>query len=83
MVEIATPLSDSAGWSSGLSDKVEFEDFNPTEKEDPMTDDRLLLGELCAKSGDPDFLRTLAENVLQLIMEADVDGPIYGWTPRT
>ncbi|TKW62409.1 MAG: IS256 family transposase [Paracoccus denitrificans] len=41
-----------------------------------MTDDRLPLAELAAKSGDPDFLRLIAENVLQLIMEADVDGLI-------
>ena len=41
-----------------------------------MTDDRLPLAELVAKSGDADFLRTVAESVLQLIMEADVDGVI-------
>ena len=41
-----------------------------------MTDDRLALAELAAKSGDSDFLRTIAESVLQLIMEADVDGLI-------
>ena len=39
-----------------------------------MTADRLPLAELAAKSGDPDFLRAIAESVLQLIMEADVDG---------
>ena len=39
-----------------------------------MTDDRLPLAELMAKTGDGDFLRTIAENVLQIIMEADVDG---------
>lgn len=38
-----------------------------------MTDDRLPLAELAAKSGDADFLRAIAESVLQLIMEADVD----------
>ena len=64
------------GWSPGLSDKVELIDFNLTERETPMTDDRLPLAELAAKSGDPDFLRLIAENVLQLIMEADVDGLI-------
>ncbi|PLU15281.1 IS256 family transposase [Sinorhizobium medicae] len=41
-----------------------------------MTDDRLPLAELAAKSGDPDFLRAIAESVLQLIMETDVDGLI-------
>jgi putative transposase len=41
-----------------------------------MTDDRLPLAELIAKTGDGDFLRTVAESVLQIIMEADVDGLI-------
>ena len=41
-----------------------------------MTDDRLPLAELVAKTGDADFLRTVAESVPQLIMEADVDGVI-------
>ena len=41
-----------------------------------MTDDRLPLAELLQKSGDGDFLRSVAEAVLQLIMEADVDGLI-------
>ena len=41
-----------------------------------MTEDRLPLAELLAKSGDGDFLRTIAESVLQIIMEADVDGLI-------
>ena len=41
-----------------------------------MTEDRLLIEELSAKSGDADFLRLIAENVLQLIMEADIDGVI-------
>ena len=54
--------------SPGLSDKVEFRDFNLTETENPMTDDRLPLAELAAKSGDADFLRAIAESVLQLIM---------------
>lgn len=49
-----------------------------------MTDDRLppldfareSLAELMAKTGDGDFLRSVAESVLQIIMEADVDGLI-------
>ena len=41
-----------------------------------MTEDRLPLAELLAKSGDGDFLRSVAESVLQIIMEADVDGVI-------
>jgi hypothetical protein len=55
---------------------VEFADFNRDEEECPMTEDRLLIEELAAKGGQPDFLRTIAENVLQLIIEADVDGLI-------
>jgi hypothetical protein len=55
---------------------VELRDFHQTETENPMTDDRLPLAELAAKSGDSDFLRAIAESVLQLIMEADVDGLI-------
>ena len=41
-----------------------------------MTEDRLPLAELIAKTGDPDFLRAVAESVLQLIMETDVEGLI-------
>ncbi len=41
-----------------------------------MTDDRLPLAELVAKAGDDDFLRVVAESVLQIIMEADVEGLI-------
>ncbi len=41
-----------------------------------MTEERLPLAELLAKSGDPDFLRGVAEAVLQLLMEADVEGQI-------
>jgi putative transposase len=55
---------------------VEFPDFNLTEELIPMTDDRLPLAELMAKTGDGDFLRSVAESVLQIIMEADVDGLI-------
>jgi hypothetical protein len=39
-----------------------------------MTDDRLPLAELLVKTGDGDFLRLVAENVLQILMEADADG---------
>jgi putative transposase len=44
--------------------------------EDPMTEDRLALSELLEKAGDGDFLRTVAEAVLQLLMDADVEGLI-------
>jgi putative transposase len=41
-----------------------------------MTEDRLPLAELLQKAGDGDFLRSVAEAVLQLLMEADVEGLI-------
>ena len=39
-----------------------------------MTEDRLPLNELLQKAGDGDFLRAVAESVLQFLMEADVEG---------
>ena len=41
-----------------------------------MTDDRLPLAELLQKAGEGDFLRSVAEAVLQLLMESDVEGLI-------
>ena len=41
-----------------------------------MAEERLALTELLEKAGDGDFLRSVAEAVLQLLMEADVDGLI-------
>jgi hypothetical protein len=42
-----------------------------------MTEDRLPLAELLAKAGgDGDFLRGVAEAVVQLLMETDVEGVI-------
>ena len=41
-----------------------------------MTNDRLPLAELLAKAGDGDFLRSVAESVVQLLMETDVEGMI-------
>jgi putative transposase len=41
-----------------------------------MTDDRLPLAALLQKADDGDFLRAVAEAVLQLLMEADVEGLI-------
>jgi putative transposase len=41
-----------------------------------MTEDRLPLADLLAKTGDGDFLRAVAEAVVQLLMEADVEGLI-------
>ena len=44
--------------------------------EDPMTEDRMALAELLQKSGEADFMRAVAEAVLQILMEADVEGLI-------
>ena len=41
-----------------------------------MTDDRMALMEALQKADDGNFLRSLAETVLQILMEADVDGLI-------
>ncbi len=41
-----------------------------------MTEDSLPLAELLAKAGDGDFLRVMAEAVVQLLMETDVEGLI-------
>src|ERR671927_1548634 len=41
-----------------------------------MTEDRLPLAELLEKAGEGDFLRAVAEAVLQLLMEADAEGLI-------
>jgi transposase-like protein len=41
-----------------------------------MTEERMALVELLQKSGDGDFLRSVAEAVLQILMEADVEGVI-------
>jgi putative transposase len=39
-----------------------------------MTDDRMPLAELPQKAGDGDFLRAVAERVLQMLIETDVKG---------
>ena len=41
-----------------------------------MTEERLVLAELLEKAGEGDFLRSVAEAVLQLLMENDVEGVI-------
>src|SRR5271155_2356402 len=41
-----------------------------------MTEERLVLAELLEKAGEGDFLRAVAEGVLQLLMETDVEGLI-------
>jgi Transposase, Mutator family len=41
-----------------------------------MAEERLALAELLEKVGEGDFLRSVAEAVLQLLMEADIEGLI-------
>jgi putative transposase len=41
-----------------------------------MTEETIPLAELLAKAGDGDFLKTVAEAVLQLLMETDVEGVV-------
>ena len=41
-----------------------------------MTDDGMALVEALQKADDGNFLRSLAETVLQILMEADVEGII-------
>jgi len=41
-----------------------------------MTEERMPLAELLEKAGEGDFLRAVAESVLQLLMETDVEGLI-------
>ena len=48
----------------------------PDYMETPMTKTNMDLSELLAKHDQGDFLRSVAEAVLQLIMEADVEGLI-------
>jgi hypothetical protein len=56
-------------WPSDQTAKVELRDFNRKEREDPMTEERLVLAELLEKAGEGDFLRAVVEAVLQLLMD--------------
>jgi hypothetical protein len=73
-MELGARVSD--GWSPGRRAKVEVQTLHPKPTENPMTDDRMALAELLQKSDDGDFLRAVAEAVLQILMEADVEGLI-------
>jgi putative transposase len=53
---------------------VEFADFNHGPMETPMTESSMPLIELLQKQDDGDFLRAVAEAVLQLLMEHEVEG---------
>jgi transposase-like protein len=75
LVDFPLPAMVELGWSPRLAVRVELATSSPTE-DTTMTDDRLPLTELLQKSGEGDFLRTVAESVLQLLMEADVEGVV-------
>ena len=53
---------------------MEFADFNQGPRKTPMTETSMPLIELLQKQDDGDFLRAVAEAVLQLMMEHDVEG---------
>ena len=57
--------------------RVELRDVTWTEG--PMAEDRLPSAEMLQKAGEADFLRAVAEVVLPLIMEAEVEGLIGAW----
>src|SRR5215472_16738407 len=63
-------------WSSVRSAKVELQDFDL--KHARGHDDRreISAGRTTGEAGDGDFLRAVAEAVLQLLMETDVEGLI-------
>src|SRR5580658_8109025 len=65
----------SERWSPGRCVTVDLRE-PPAITEDPITDQRMALAELLQKSGDGDFLRSVAEAVLQILMETDVEGLI-------
>ena len=54
---------------------MELPDFT-RKPDDSMTEERLPLAELLAKAGDGDFLRSVAEAVVRLLIETDVEGLI-------
>src|SRR5215510_12735254 len=65
----------SERWSSGGAARVDLRRAT-RDTEDPMPEDRMALVELLQKSGEADFLRAVADSVLQILMEADVEGLI-------
>ena len=50
---------------------MELSDFTLSH-EDPMTDDRMALMEALQKADDGNFLRSLAETVLQILMGSSI-----------
>jgi hypothetical protein len=50
----------SLRWPLGETAKVELQRLQPEAREDPMTEERLVLAELLEKAGAGDFLRAVA-----------------------
>ena len=63
-------------WPSGQSAKVELQDFNLKRARGPEDRREIGAGELLEKAGEGDFLLSVAEAVLQLRMDSDVEGLI-------
>jgi hypothetical protein len=53
---------------------VELQDFNLKRARGPEDRREIGAGELLEKAGEGDFLRSVAEAVLQLLMDSDVEG---------
>ena len=64
------------GWPSRTSVYGGVWRLQPRTEETPMTETNMALIELLQKQDDGDFLRAVAEAVLQLLMEHDVEGVI-------
>jgi hypothetical protein len=60
---------------AGLRRRFGLRDLDP-EPRTTMTDDRMALIEALQRADDGNFLRSLAATVLQVLMEADVEGVI-------
>ena len=79
----APPRNAASLVATGFIVMVEFAHFNRDEEEFPMTEDRLLIEELAAKGGQPDFLRTIAESVLAFLKRPLTGEWPYLWLDAT
>jgi hypothetical protein len=61
---------------------VELQDFNLKRARGPEDRREIGAGELLEKAGEGDFLRSVAEAVLQLLMDSDVEGLIGELDPE-
>jgi transposase-like protein len=72
----AEPVMIAVGRSSRLFGNVELSRLNQQSEMNTMTDDRMALLELLRNGGGGDFVKDLAESVLQRLMEFEVEGRI-------